>query len=1391
MAESIQERQQNELEAIKAIFSNQIVRSNDCLCIKDGVQCWAPIDCVLSLGPQQGSIGPKETHTFIDLHIICNNKYPEDVPRIILEKSKGLSSQELSILQADLEKLAEEKKGEVVVFEIANYTMNFLHEYNKPDFQSFYDEMVQRQQIQQKREMERKKAFKDKERLEILLEIQNKQEAIKKEIKSRRNSNIQFEDDNRQVSDDSDKNLVNSDKANKSPVKKTLPTVIENDPETPASPLNDKNVKQAVHQKYGETESEDYNIWNLTSKSGSRIESEFEVLDWIGEGAFGDVIKVRNRLDGCLYAIKRIELTSMNTQLYKKITREVKLLSRLNHENVVRYYNSWIETSTFESVVSDSSPVSVKSEQSKMVDMLPRKDLSLDWSLSKATPTDVECSDDDDSSDDDCWITFMPGYGGSSSSSIDDVEDKKCDKNMNGDEADITDGDNKISSPTETNNITITDSSSTVSTIRQFMYIQMEYCEKSTLRSAIDEGLYEDNQRVWRLLREIVEGLCHIHQQAIIHRDLKPVNIFIDSEDHVKIGDFGLATTNILHNTLKVSGGGEPGLMVGLSSRVQQQLSVDNSNITSHTGQVGTALYVAPELNTFGVKASYNQKVDIYSLGVIFFEMCYHPLNTSMERLKVLTDLRQPDCVFPPDFPENEKPQQAYIIRWLLNHDPSKRPNSQDLLQSDKIPPPQMEDAELQEMVRHTLSNPQSKAYKHLVAACFKQEVSAGQDITYDMSSGKGGFYLQILENTIEHVKKIFKRHGAISLITPLFTPCRHHILPESVVRLMTRWGGVVMAPHNLRAPFARYLAQNPSITQMKRYAIDRVYRERRIHGCHPRELYECAFDIVTPIPNGFEMVEAELLSVVWEVLNEFPVLMPKNCLIRLNHTSILRALLLHCSIEPSRHEHVCSLLSKAKIQDSSLNKSQIESFLLGNGLSEHTVALLFSFIDVEISYDKMLSFLRPVMKKDTALRSLCKEGLHNLELVISYSSTLGVKCPIMITPGLVCDMHQYSGMMCQVVWDQRNKRGKIERNVIAAGGRYDCLIQLFRQMLDGSKDVTQYHQYAAGISLSLDRLVSALQVDKSTSPNSAQVSHNSVSSPLYSSGVLDAVVCSLGQNVRRNELLSILRDLWASNIRCSVNDTQNLEEIQSVCMEMHIPHIVLLKDTDPGYVRVRSLLLKGKTTSSFQERRMLQNELVEHLQRLIKLQQMSSQEFYPSISGSSSSGGSGSSGIYCNCGGSNSSSNYKNDMKFSFNTESVTPQYNINIICITLDKLTAATRRRYESQVLNSVGNSLQRLSSKVRIEVLAFLLETEVIKMLASQIDLDSDFDLSSVIKWFPRHKKYLNKIIDQIQEMKCNSGTGASVSNVSSGSGSGRSATFVLILFSLSDNFFKIIM
>lgn len=75
----------------------------------------------------------------------------------------------------------------------------------------------------------------------------------------------------------------------------------------------------------------------------SRLNTEFEVIGVVGHGAFGEVLKVKNKLDSRFYAIKRIRTNPNSKQYNKQIVREIKLLSRLNHENVVRYYSTWAE----------------------------------------------------------------------------------------------------------------------------------------------------------------------------------------------------------------------------------------------------------------------------------------------------------------------------------------------------------------------------------------------------------------------------------------------------------------------------------------------------------------------------------------------------------------------------------------------------------------------------------------------------------------------------------------------------------------------------------------------------------------------------------------------------------------------------------------------------------------------------------------------------------------------------------------------------------------------------------------------------------------------------------------------------------------------------------------
>ena len=163
-----------------------------------------------------------------------------------------------------------------------------------------------------------------------------------------------------------------------------------------------------------------------------------------------------------------------------------------------------------------------------------------DWSISHESRKRnnrvsrvVEESEESSSED---WINCMPNRDISSSDGIEFVNsDGECVESDDEEE----DDENDPKQNTENGKRSTTP-------LVQFMYIQMEFCEKSTLRTAIDAGLYADRERLWRLFREITEGLLHIHQQGMIHRDLKPVNIFLDSRDQVKIGDFGLATTSFL-----------------------------------------------------------------------------------------------------------------------------------------------------------------------------------------------------------------------------------------------------------------------------------------------------------------------------------------------------------------------------------------------------------------------------------------------------------------------------------------------------------------------------------------------------------------------------------------------------------------------------------------------------------------------------------------------------------------------------------------------------------------------------------------------------------------------------------------------------------------------------
>lgn len=239
--------------------------------------------------------------------------------------------------------------------------------------------------------------------------------------------------------------------------------------------------------------------------------------------------QVWNKTDRRYYAIKKIKLDSNSKALNKKkILREVTLLSKLNHENIVRYFYSWTETTTIKEEVTDDSSSSVLTEPkppiklSRNLDLLTSKGcieelappaaISVVTFDSQSQPL-YDDSDDESSEDDDetspKWVSqltcdtspanFPPHYrrfyaDSGSESIIFEGGSEGPPSSKGQDVVDSVPLDGASDTPKES--------------LRQmeYLYIQMEFCERSTLRTAIDADIYQKPDRVWRFFREIVEG---------------------------------------------------------------------------------------------------------------------------------------------------------------------------------------------------------------------------------------------------------------------------------------------------------------------------------------------------------------------------------------------------------------------------------------------------------------------------------------------------------------------------------------------------------------------------------------------------------------------------------------------------------------------------------------------------------------------------------------------------------------------------------------------------------------------------------------------------------------------------------------------------------------------
>ncbi|CEG35386.1 pek protein kinase [Plasmopara halstedii] len=426
----------------------------------------------------------------------------------------------------------------------------------------------------------------------------------------------------------------------------------------------------------------------------SRFANEFHEISALGKGGFGQVMLAENRLDGRQYAIKRVGLNLKNqtSKTLQKFLREVKILALLDHSNIVRYYQAWLEKveegtqSVPEALPSSSSTVtSVLGPRdpkhyliSNLLAPISKLEFSENQRLLKTFYSNESViSDHDDGFD----------WDRGSSSGVNDNGWKEEDlvvRNRPHKKGLVSQA--SISRPPASYHGNEDDSSlSAADTCDHWLYIQMQYCAGRNLADYLAVPTRPmELSRMLKIFVQIASALAHVHSCGLIHRDLKPANIFVaDVErDEIKLGDFGLsryaANVNNLNASASVDDGNQGSSCTGglRETALPTSLWSNISESNEVTAGVGTYLYASPE-QVAGKK--YNAKTDMYSLGMILFELCHEKFGTTMERYITLRDARE--SKFSTGLRAAKRcPEILDMLRLLLSHDPTTRPTADEVV---------------------------------------------------------------------------------------------------------------------------------------------------------------------------------------------------------------------------------------------------------------------------------------------------------------------------------------------------------------------------------------------------------------------------------------------------------------------------------------------------------------------------------------------------------------------------------------------------------------------------------------------------------------------------------------------------------------------------------------
>ncbi|KAJ7596327.1 kinase-like domain-containing protein [Mycena floridula] len=875
------------------------------------------------------------------------------------------------------------------------------------------------------------------------------------------------------------------------------------DPRTPMQP----NAAYSPESDYFKTPL--VSSRNSRPQVTSRWKEDWEELELLGKGAFGSVVKARNKVDNQIYAVKKVKL-KMHSDA--KIFREVNAISRLSHRFIVRYYTTWLETAEPDSAAPSESGDS-DSEAEMDQTSVPHSS-----SGKTASSDNLRLYDDlDDLANLSTSKGSFPSIHFSHSepgSEEDEAEEEEDDEDDDDDDEDGVGGGFFMR---QQRSITPAPPQ-----VQRTLYIQMEFVERQTMKEQVNDGLTE--AMAWKQFKQIVEALVHMASLRILHRDIKLTNIFIDGEGDVKVGDFGLATSSLAE--------------VDPSDVAP---SVSESLLRSDmTLDVGTRLYIAPEVQSRIRGPTDHTKADMYSLGIVFFEMNF-PFSTGAERIAVIENLRKPQVIFPPTW-DPLRARQREIITWLLDHDPSKRPTALELSQSSLLPQ-DLEDDYFRKALEMMVQK-DSPHHEAMLSALFTQPQNSLRGFLYDSEIVDSPEFESLTGIVVERLAAVFRLHGAIDMEPSLLMPKFNFEELKNHAMFIDRYGDLVTLPNNLIALFAR-LAARAGHNRIKRYHIKDIFRPNHVAG-HPKGQKAAVFDIISPdIQAGGIAAAAELVAVANRILESFPNL-AENYDIHMSHSSVVQLIL--DRIPPERRAAVLEITYSTKYAPQQRRQAYFKQTLLKGLIDE--LEILADFDDIENTMyrlDKISSSLGPQMRT----------YVEEMKLTIQYASSAGVNRPVFFHPLMVGSHNDHfkDGILVEVARKTRRL------DILAAGGRYDNLINTYTAPLASTPKSDPICAY--GIQISVEKIKAALAAYQTSSLKSLVKEKHSFG--FWSRKRCDVYIVS-HQSGGLQERLEIAAYLWKHNISADLMyeaGLQHAENYVDICASEGILFIL--------YPRLRS----------------------------------------------------------------------------------------------------------------------------------------------------------------------------------------------------------------------------